>query len=253
MKVLIFLCLAALAAAQIPEDNLKCNFRVCGAELLDFKHFDLATIFRKYEISEFCIKNCTPPIVHEFFQSLIFGITRRIPRTCYGDDCLEVNRFVALAKCAKEKAWPLVICSKRLIDLAQIGLVAATSKQKRNTTCSIVVETTECIENILEDCGEKPFSLVKEICTDVVKLAVKHYCHPSFTGEDYTPLPTTIPPFQERMKHFTDIPTRPGPYPYPQFVKGYRKSSAPASMMSIWLNISVLGSLIMSLLVLHHP
>jgi len=187
-----------------------------------------------------------------FFQSIVFGITRRIPNHCAGDDCAEKNRFVALAKCAKERSWPLLQCSKRLIDLAHIGLLDSTTKQKRNNTCSIVIETTQCIEENLQICGEQPFSLVKEIFGDVVKLGVKHYCHPAYTGGDFTPFPSTLAPFQERMKHFTDITPKPGPHPYPQFVKGYRPSTAAINSQSIMGKVSLLGSLLCSLFLLKH-
>ncbi|XP_015929406.1 uncharacterized protein [Parasteatoda tepidariorum] len=249
MKILLVLfALAVLVHSEHHEDDLKCNFRICGAELLNFEHFGISSIFRKVEIGSFCIRNCTPPVVHEFFQSIIFGITRRIPNHCSGEGCAEKNRFVALAKCAKEKAWPLLQCSKRLIDLAHIGLLDYSDVEKTNSTCSIVVDTTQCIEEILQTCGEQPFSLVKEIFGDVVKLGVNAYCHPAFRDKSFIEPPSTIVPYEERMKHFTDITPMPGKHPYPQFVKGYRKGNAAVMSQNI---LSIIASVAISIFLFH--
>ncbi|XP_055931212.1 uncharacterized protein LOC129961696 [Argiope bruennichi] len=233
--VFLFLCIVAAqtVTAEHGEEDLKCNFRYCGAELLNFEKFSLSGIFRKIELAQFCVKNCTPPIVHEFFQSIIFAITRRIPGNCQREECTEKNRFVALAKCGHEKAWPLLQCSKRLVDLAQVALEIEQKQQKRNYTCSIVVDTTQCIEEILHECGSQPFSLVQEIFGDVIKVGISSYCHRSFRNDFFVEDPsTTTPDYQERMKYFTDISPQPGHHPYPQFVKGYRPDSASTSKIS---------------------
>ncbi|GIY45952.1 uncharacterized protein CDAR_380481 [Caerostris darwini] len=239
--IVLILCIVAVRA-EYGEDELKCNFRICGAELLNFEKFSLAGIFRKLELGQFCIKNCTPPVVHEFFQSIIYAITKRIPGHCYKEECVDKNRFVALAKCVHGKAWPLLQCSKRLVDLAQVALEVdnTNSRQKRNYTCSIMVETTQCIEEILQECGSQPFGLVKEIFGDVIKLGITAYCHRSFRNDFFVEDPSTpTPDYQERMKAFTDIPSSPGPHPYPQFVKGYRPDTASYTQRVSFLCISL--------------
>ncbi|GFS71063.1 uncharacterized protein NPIL_143871 [Nephila pilipes] len=224
--ILLLLCVVAVRA-EYGEEELKCNFRFCGAELLNFERFSISGLFRKLELGQFCIKNCTPPVVHEFFQSIVYAITKRVPGHCYREECVDKNRFVALSKCVHEKAWPLLQCSKRLVDLAQVAFEVDGNKQKRNYTCSIVVDTTQCIEEILQECGSQPFSLVKEIFGDVVKIGISSYCHKSFRNDFFVEDPSTaIPDYQERMKSFTDISPAPGPYPYPQFVKGYNPGTA---------------------------
>lgn len=234
MKAILLLLFIALASAETGDEKLQCNFRFCGVDLLNFHSFSFSSMFRKLELANFCIKNCTPPVVHEFFQSITFAIMRRIPGHCSGQECVEKNRFVALAKCMEEHAWPLLQCSKRLVDLAQVALNDHSDKQKRNYTCMIVVETTQCIEEILVECGRQPFELVKEIAGDVIKLGISVYCQRSTRNdffEDFDKT-TTLAPYQDRMKHFTDISPATGLYPYPAFVKGYRNSVTNTQTLS---------------------
>ncbi|KFM79895.1 hypothetical protein X975_26641, partial [Stegodyphus mimosarum] len=219
MKLLILFTLFMLVNSQSADDDLKCNLKICGAELLNFEKFTFKMLFRKLELANFCIKNCTPPVVHEFFQGIIFAITKRIPGHCSGEECAEQNRFVALAKCVEEKAWPLLQCSKQLIDLAQIELVLDSHEEKRNTTCKIVTETTQCIEENLQSCGERPFGLLKEIFGDVIKIGITAYCHPAYRDQGLFLRRTTLDDY--------DVTAPTSDYtgsvkPHPQYVKGYR-------------------------------
>ncbi|KAG8183145.1 hypothetical protein JTE90_029503 [Oedothorax gibbosus] len=225
MKNFLFaIVFAVVVGSQAYEEELKCNFRICGSELLNFHDYSISSIFKKIEYSSFCIKNCTPPVVHEFFQSIRYALTKRIPGHCAGHDCASKNRFVALSKCVHEKAWPLLQCSKRLVDLAQVAFEVKESKQRRNYTCSITVESTQCIEEILQECGTYPFTLAKDIFIDVVKQGISAYCPRNKLTNDFfiEHMTTTLAPYQDRLKTFTDISPAPGDRPYPQFVKGYR-------------------------------
>lgn len=92
------------------------------------------------------------------------------------------------------------------------------------TFSSITVETTQCIEEILQECGTYPFSLAKEIFGDVVKLGISAYCPISYRNDFFIEhMTTTLAPYQDRLKTFTDISPATGDRPYPQFVKGYRQ------------------------------
>lgn len=223
-KLSLLIVFFAVVKSESTEEVYKCNLRYCGAELLNFDHFSFTQLFRKIEIGNFCIKNCTPPVVHEFFQSIIYGITKKIPGHCRGQDCVDKNRFVALVKCVEEQAWPLLQCSKRLIDLAHIGLVKNPADERRNTTCEIVTESVQCIEESLQRCGDSPFQLVKEILGDLINVGINAYCHPSYREEGL---------FIKRTTGITADPSAPvteeytGPtYEHPQFVKGYRSNHA---------------------------
>ncbi|XP_054714651.1 uncharacterized protein LOC129224249 [Uloborus diversus] len=229
------------SAEEVDLDDLKCNLKICGAELLSFESFSFAKLFRKLEVANFCVKNCTPPVVHEFYQGIIFAITKRIPGHCSGTQCVDKNRFVALAQCVHDQLIHLIMCSKRLIDLAHVGLTLHLTDAKRNTTCSIVTETTQCFEETLQYCGEKPFQLTKEIFFDVVRVGINAYCHPAYSKEGLIIKRTTVDPNEPTEVTY---PSGFEPEPHPKFVKGYRKGAAgPHSTVSF---VCLLGSLIIA-------
>lgn len=218
------LLLICFVASRSEEEVLVCNLKYCGSELLNFEKFTFSKLFRKMELASFCVKNCTPAVVHEFFQSIIYGITQRIPGYCSGDACVDQNRFVALAKCVEQEAYHLLQCGKMLIDLAHIGLVENPEEEKRNTTCRIVTDTIQCIEERLQKCGDRPFQLVKEIMGNTIRAAVTTYCHPAYRREGWFLKRTT----ELTLPSGATLPPTEGPdYKHPQYVKGYNPDSAP--------------------------
>jgi len=249
-KLGIFLICLAVSSATTEEEELKCNLKICGAELLNFETFSFRDLYKKVQYATFCVKNCTPTVVHEFFHSIIFSITKRIPGHCSGDECIDKNRFVALAKCVEDEAWSLLQCSKTLIDLAHIGLVANPAEERRNTTCDIVSSTVQCIEETLLRCGEKPFHLVKEILSDLIRVGITAYCHPEYKKQGLFMKRTTAP---YNNLTTSDVTEGPG-YIHPKFVKGYRQGDGALgfpSLSYICLLMSVFSSVIISVHLIH--
>jgi len=241
----------AVVNSETTEEVLKCNLRHCGSELLNFEKFGIAQIFRKLELASFCVKNCTPPIVQEFFQSILFAINKRIPGHCTGADCVDKNRFVALAKCLEDESWPLLQCGKKLIDLAHIGLVQDHAEGKRNTTCRIVTDAVQCFEESLQVCGETPFKLVKEILGDLIKIGINAYCHPSYRKEGLFIKRTTEPTLPSGVTRVSTEEYTGATYKLPQYVKGYNPNNAHGFPVTSY--VCILSSLLASVLFSLHP
>lgn len=175
LSLLIF-CFIAGGAFALEDEDFECNLKTCVIDLLDFNDFDFGALIRKIQAAVFCVKQCSPPIVHEFLESISFAFTKKISGKCRHMECAEHNRFIALSHCAKKEAWPLLQCSKRLFDLLQIPLEEV---DPVNTTCTIVIETTQCLEETFQRCGERIHGLIREIVRKPLTLGLNIYCRTS--------------------------------------------------------------------------